>query len=370
MAALNQLFEMTGGPDPDAPAEEHTEPSPAFLRAFTTANHTGANGSGPILNANAVLIPTRADHYRDTSSFNDFKLGNGVGVARPYRKPDSMGGNTANGFYGLPVPNRNFGRSTVSHDRAWARDSDTARARMAFRIMGSKDGFKPPGTDFKEYDWNNQVAMGHTGASQHQYNRNTPMPDADAVARRLYEPTPSRKTKMIATDVEAAAYRPQRTAMEPMKVFSEDRTREMYMRIPRNTDVLEREQFKHMYPRAMGPPNGREAVKVWARNDTTRQPIGTNETGDRSIFGVWKNPGEYVGMARHPETMEDRLQLRKDHTKYVLGQNVDLEMQQFRAGEEMLDQQMVEDPMHIQPAQGEFPHNQSHTNTPLVAPTY
>ena len=145
MAGLQELFDRTGGPDPNTPALPVTEPTPSFLQAFSSATHTGANGAGPILNANAVLFPNRADNYRNNSTINDFKLGNGLGRSRAFRKPDSMGGMTKEGFNGAPIPNKNFGRSTTSSDLNWRRGDMMERAQMALKKMGHRPAEVPKG---------------------------------------------------------------------------------------------------------------------------------------------------------------------------------------------------------------------------------
>lgn len=364
--ALGAIFSATGGPDPNSTAMVETDPSPAFLESFTSAQSTGANGSGPILNANAVLLPTRADQYRDTSSFNDFKLGNGIGVARSFRKPDSMGGQTDGGFQGLPYPNKMFGRSSVQHDQNWNRDDNQERANMALKKMGTKPNEVPTGADYKPWDWNNLQAMG-IGSHGNQYNRNYGLPDADAVARRMYEPTPSRKTKLIVTDVEEAALRPNRTAMHPMAVVSQDRQRQKEQRIPKNADVAESVIYENIMPRGMSAPNGQEAVKVWADPSVLRIPVGNNETGDRSYLGIWRNGHDVVGGATSASTMDDLLQLYKDDQEFVRGKPLPREMREFRDSEKYLNTREVADPNEIQPQHGEYPHGQSGISTPLKA---
>lgn len=367
-AALTQLFAQTGGPDPNTPVLPESEPSPSFLHAFTTAQFTGANGSGPILNANAILIPTRADQYREAENFNDFKLPNGVGLARPYRKPDSMGGQVTGGFQGLPYPNKNFGRSTTSHDLLYDRDVLMERARMGIKKMGYKPEEVPPGSDYFPWQWNNLQALG-IGSHGNQYNRNYMLPDADAVARRMYEPTPSRKTKLLTTDVEEAALRPNQTAVHPMKVVSEDRQREKDQRISRNTDVIESVLYENIHPRGMGPGNGQQAPYIFSDPSVLRIPVGNNETADRSFINIWKNGHDQVGMgnaAMLASTNEDLLQLQKDFLTYVKGQTVPREVAEFAEADRYLNTRKVPDPNEIQPYPGEYPHGQSGINCPLV----
>jgi hypothetical protein len=366
MAALVDLFDATGGPDPNSPALIEIEPSPEFMQTFSTAQYTGANGSGPILNANAILVPNISDIYRDTANSNDFRLNNGLGVSRAFRKPDSQGGQTDGGFQGLPYPTKNFGRDARSPDLAWRRDDMMERARMGLKKMGFKPDEVPPDSNYFPWQWNDLQALG-IGGMGFQYNRNYQPPDADAVARRLYEPTPSRRTKLITTDVEEAALRPNRTAYHPMKVVSEDRTREMEQRIPRNTDVIESVVYEKIFPRGMGPGNNQEAPYIFADPSVLRIPVGNNETGDRSYIRPWGNPHDLnEGAAMLSSTMEDLLVMQKSDNKYVRGQDIDEELRQYATSEMYLNSRMVPDPNEINPYPGEFPRGQSGTSAPLV----
>ena len=131
---LASLFRGTGGTGFDYAAASDIgmgamAENSAFLENFETP-FTGVNGGGPILNADANLLPTRADNYRDIASSLDFKLGDGLGVARPFRKNDSMGGSTEGGFYGPAEPTKMFGRNSKTPDLNYQRDSMTERARQ------------------------------------------------------------------------------------------------------------------------------------------------------------------------------------------------------------------------------------------------
>lgn len=364
--ALTDLFDKTGGVDPNSTALIETGPSPSFLKEFSSAQFTGANGSGPILNANAVLLPTKADQYRDNSNANDFRLGNGLGVSKAFRKPDSIGGQTAGGMHGLPYPNKNFGRSDTSHDLNWNRDELQERANMALKKMGYKNNEVPQGADFKPWQWHDIQKLG-IGSHGNQYNRNYSVPDADAVARRLYEPTPSRRTKLITTDVEKAALRPQRTAMHPMAVVSQDRQRQKDQRISRNTDVIESVIYENIMPRGMQGANNVEAPMVWADTSVLRQPVGNDETADRSYIGIWRNGHDTVGGATTTSTLQDKLQLYKDGQEFIRGKPLPREVREFADGERYLNSRMVADPNEIQPFHGEYPHNQQGLSGPLVA---
>lgn len=364
--ALEQLFSATGGPDPSAPVVPNVEPTAEFLSNFTQAQFTGANGAGPILNANAILLPNRMDNYRDTSNSNDFRLGNGLGVSRAFRKPDSMAGHGPDGFYGRVYPNVNFGRVQRSHDLNWRRDDMYDRARMGFKKMGYKPNEKPYGAYFQPWQWNDLQALG-IGSHGNQYNRNTPLPDADAVARRLYEPTPSRKTKMLHTDVEEQALRENLTRLHPVTVVSRDMQRMKHQRIPRNTDVRESVIYENIIPRGMGPPNDVAAPKVWADTSVLRIPIGTNETGDRTVLGRWGNQdAKAVGDPMAASSNEDRLLLRRSDLRSVRGKDLDREVREFVTSNRYLNSRPVADPNYIAPQPGEYPHGtMQDINTPL-----
>ena len=364
MSALAEVFELTGGPDPNSPVVPEVEASSAFLKNFSTAQFTGSNGSGPILNANAVLMPTRADNYRENENANDFRLGNGLGISRPYLRQDSQKGQADGGFHGLAYPNKSFGRSTVSHDLIFNRDDLRERADMSLKKMGFKQNEVPLNANFKPWDWNNLQALG-IGTHGNQYNRNTPMPDADAVYRRQYEPAPSRRTQMLTTDVEDAALRPNSTRMHPLTVIANDRQREKEQRIPRNADVHETVIYENIHPRGMGAPNGQQAIKVWGDASVLRAPVGTNETGDRSIFGQWKNPTHHTDPLA-VSTIEDQLILHKADRQYVRGHDIMRETKEFKGAVDMLRSQFVTDPNQINPRKHEYPRNMTDINGPLV----
>jgi hypothetical protein len=365
MATLVEIFALTGGPDPNSPVVLDTAPTPSFLSNFSTAQYTGSNGNGPILNANAALIPTRADNYHDNSSANDYRLGNGLGVARAFTKPDSMAGQGAGGFQGNPYPNKLFGRTSTGHDLTYNRDDMTERAAMSFKKMGFKPNEVPTGAQLQPWQWLNHQALGEgSPIDPNQYNRNYALPDADAVARRIHTPAPSRLTKMLTTDVEVQALRPQRTLMHPLKVVTEDRQREALQRIPRNTDVIESVSYENIMPRGMGPGHNQEAPKIYGDPDVLRQPVGTNDTGSTAVFGRWNNPTNDTDPLA-ASTLEDRLQLYRDGSRYIRGQDPEREMRGFAEGQRRLDAQTVFDPMEIDPRAGEYAHRMSSHSGPL-----
>ncbi len=375
--SLSTLFQSTGGSGkdpmtPTAPGMEYLDANSEFMKNFMTPN-VGANGGGPILNANANLLPTRADEYRDISNTLDYRMNNGLGVSTNYRKPDSLGGQTRDGFQGMPYPSKMFGRDSKSYDLNYKRDELTERAKATFKKMGYKPNEVPQFADYMPWDWYNTTALGISGAqtigNPNQYNRNYPLPDADAAARRLYQPTPSRQTQMLNTDVEEAALRPQRTLMHPMKVVTEDRQRMKLQRIPRNTDVIESVLYENIVPRGAG--NKVEAPKIWADAGVLREPVGTNDTGSRAVNGRWENPHSNVNPL-HDVTTEDLLTQAKDDVRYVQGKRPEFEEGQYQAGEMLLMSQHVTDTFNLDPrkgnAPGEYPHNASSINGPLRQP--
>ncbi len=368
MTTLAEVFAQTGGPDPTSPVVPDTEPGVAFLSNFSTAQYTGSNGNGPILNANAVLMPSVAGNYDDTSTTNDYRLGNGLGISRPFGRPDSMGGQVEGGQYGNPYPNKMFGRSTTSHDQNLNRLDHRERAQMNLKKMGFRPNEVPSGAHLQPWVWQNNTALGIGSAMQDgnqgsQFNRHYGVPDADAVARRMYQPTPSRMTQMLAIDVEDVQMRPSRTLLHPMKVVSEDKQRDKYMRIPRNADVHESVVYENIMPRGMGRHN-QAAPRIYGRSDVLKQPRGTNETGDRSIHGIWKNASHSTDPLA-ASTLADRLQLFQDFEKTVNGRDIDREMREYAAANTRLDSQPVYDPNEIRPARGEFPFGQSTPSGPL-----
>ena len=166
MTSLADVFERTGGPDKNAPAVPDSEASAAFLSNFSTAQYTGSNGNGPILNANAVLMPSTAENYWDNSTANDYRLGNGIGVSRPFSRPDSIGGQTETGMKGNPYPDKMFGRSTKSQDQNLNRLDHRERAQMNLKKMGYKPNEVPLGSHLQPWQWLNHTALGVGSAMQ------------------------------------------------------------------------------------------------------------------------------------------------------------------------------------------------------------
>jgi hypothetical protein len=365
MPGLAEVFAATGGIDENSPAVPTLEPTPQFLKEFELAPFTGANGSGPILNANANLLPTIADNYRDTANTNDFRLGNGLGISTAFRKPDSMAGQAEDGFQGLAKPNKLFGRSSVGFDLNWIREKNMERARNPLKKMGFKPNEVPLGGKLEPWQWQNHAALGIAAPKNaNQYNRNYLLPDADAVHRRLYQPQPSRLTKMITTDVEDAALRPSRTLLHPMTVVTNDLQRQKEQRIPRNADVSEAVVYEKIHPRGMSF-GGREAMRIHADVSVLRQPVGTNDTGNRAVHDRWRNGGDPYG-ALTASTLEDRLQLFKDDARYVRGQKIASEAEEFTQSQQKLDAQRVHDPNSIYPRDGEYPDfTRTGVSTPL-----
>ena len=369
---LNDVFRATGGSGIDPMdgnnALNYLESDSEFIKNFQTPM-VGVNGYGPILNANANLIPDRADQYRDTSTWNDFKLNNGLGIARPYRKNDSIGGNTETGMYGWSEPSKMFGRDTKSYDLNFVRWQMDERAKAGLKQMGSKPAEVPIGGFIQPWVWNDHNDIGEGGVidlpgggkhviSLNQYNRNYPVPDADAVARRMYQPAPSRLTKMLSTDVETAALLPNRTLLNPLKVVTEDRQRMKLQRPKKNADVIESVLYESIFPRGMG--SRVEAPYVFADPDVLRQPIGTNETGSRAVEGRWNNGySDPLGAA----TLEDLLVMQKNTQEQVRGQDLRKETHDFQMGELDLLNQSVPDPTKITIQKNDFFHDDQEPNT-------
>lgn len=370
---LSDLFRQTGGSGNDPltgqnPGFEYLQSNSEFLQNFKTP-YTSANGAGPILNANANLYPTRADQYRDITDTLDFRLGNGLGVARPYRKNDSIGGATQTGMYGYAEPSKMFGRNSKSYDLNYKRDEMIERVQAGFKKMGFRPNEVPEQADFMPWQWNDLNALGIGGSyigNPNQYNRNYSLPDAEPAARRIYQPAPSKLTKMIQTDVETAALRPNRTLLHPLTVVTSDRQRMKLQRPSRNADVIESVIYEAgVQPRGMGTSHN--APKAWAETDVLRQPVGNNGTGDRSLDGRWNNAYADVNPLLDA-TLEDLLVAQKNTQKQIRGQDPEKEFDQFRKGELELLRQKVLDPNRINPAEDEFPENRDGLNVPLEMP--
>ena len=368
---LAALFRGTGGTGFDYAAAsdiglDYLASDSAFLSSFETP-FTGANGGGPILNADANLLPTRSDQYRDISNTLDFRLGDGLGVAQPFRKNDSMGGSTPGGFYGPAEPTKMFGRDSKTPDLNYAREQNLERARAAYKKLGFKPDEQPEDAFFQPWDWNDLQALGIGGPADNpnQYNRNYSLPDADGVARRMYQPAPSRVTKMLSTDIEVASLTPQRTLLHPLKVVTEDRQREKLQRIPRNTDVREAVTYENIMPRGMS--SNVDAPLVWGNADVLRYAVGTNDTGDRSVLGRWN-----AGLSEPLQVVQnqDKMRVAEHDFKDVQGKDPAAELRQYEDNRARLraQGQSVADPTNVAVRPGEYPWNRDGPSQALYLP--
>lgn len=363
--ALSSLFRDAGGSgrlyeSPDEIGVEFLKDNSEFLRNFQTPM-TGVNGMGPVNNENANLLPTQADSYHDIANTLDFRLGNGISVSRFDRKPDSIGGNTQEGFYGFAMPSKMFGRDSKTPDLNYERDSMTERAKSGLKKMGFKNEEVPQESNYFPWQWNdiNELQIGQGN----NYNRNYLLPDADAVRGRLYQPAPSRLTKQLNTDIETLSLIPQRTLLDPEKVVSEDLQRQKLQRIRSNADVFESVIYENVMPRGMGSRN--EAPKIYADADVLRQPIGTNDTGDKSVFDIWK-PGFSEINPLLDVSLDDRLASVNYSVRSIEGKDPDKELAEFKRQKNSFPS--VSDPFNIKPVPGEFPMNRTGPSNPLLRP--
>ncbi len=364
--ALSSLFHEAGGSgrlyeSPDDIGLEFLQDNSEFMQNFQTPM-TGINGMGPINNENANLLPTRADQYHDIANSLDYRLHNGIGVSRYERKADSLGGNTEDGFYGFAAPSKMFGRDSRTPDLNYERDSLAERAKSGLKKMGFKNEEVPQQSNYFPWQWNDINALGI--GEGNNYNRNYSLPDADAVRGRLYQPPPSRLTKQLQTDVETISLVPQRTLLDPQKVVSEDLQRQKLQRIRANADVFESVIYENIMPRGMGTRT--DAPIIYADADVLRQPVGSNDTGDKSVFDIWK-PGFSEINPLLDVSLNDRLASVNYSVRAIEGKNPDDEFVEFRANSANFPS-AVPDPFNIAPKAGEFPFNRSGSSNPLLKP--
>ncbi len=359
-AVLSDLFQYTNGdvkmlnvPLNDNPSFLDAES--AFMQNFVTP-FTGTDVDG-IMNPDISALPTIDDSYRDISNSNDFRLGTGLGVSRAFRKPDSMLAHEGDSpMFGAIQPNKNFGRSSVSQDLNNLRVDHTERAAMSFKKLGYKNAEQPDQAYYQPYEWNPQpggpsrveAATGdgnQRGSSAYSafVRSHHPTMDADQFARRSYQPAPSRLTKMLGVDVEQQGLMQQRTLLDPLTYVTNDRQREKFQNISRNTDVTEAVIYENIMPRGMAPPMGIQAPQVYSEYDVLRQPIGTNDTGSRAVFDRLTNPYSNQGHEMLAETLEDNLVRYKADYEFVQGKNLRAEIEDFMAGERAFAAQTTRD---------------------------
>lgn len=364
--ALSSLFREAGGSgrlyeSPDDIGLEFLEDNSEFMQNFQTPV-TGVNGMGPINNENANLLPTQADQYHDIANSLDYRLGNGIGVSRFDRKTDSSGGNTEEGFYGFSAPSKMFGRDSKTPDLNYERDSMTERARSGLKKLGFKNEEVPQQSNYFPWQWNDINALGI--GEGNNYNRNYSLPDADAIRARLYQPPPSRLTKQLQTDIETISLVPQRTLLDPEKVVSDDPQRQKLQRIRSNADVFESVIYENVMPRGMASKT--TAPTIYADVDALRGPIGSNDTGDKSVLDIWR-PGFSEINPYLDVSLNDRLASVNYSVRAIEGKNPDGEFAQFK--KQMNNNfSAVADPFQIKPKLGEFPVNRSGPSNPLLRP--
>jgi hypothetical protein len=180
----------------------------------------------------------------------------------------------------------------------------------------------------------------------------------------MYQPAPSRTTKMLSIDTEVASLMPQRTLLHPLKVVTEDRQREKLQRVSRNTDVIEAVTYENIMPRGMGSRVA--APLVWGNADVLRQVVGTNDTADRSVYGRWNN-----GYSEPLQTVqnEDKMRVAVHDFSAVQGKEPPADgEEQMLLGEAALREQTVADPTNITVRRGDFPRNLDGPSGPLYLP--
>ncbi len=266
-------------------------------------------------------VPTSDYSWHDNTSANDYRMPGGLGYSRTMSREDSMPHEV---WHGTTMPNKNPGRNSksVDLDRGALQD----RANHMFRKLGSKPHMNPPGTNIQRWDYDVQEQQHPEGSPfYHQHNRNNTLPpDADSVYRRLYQPPPSRLTKMLSTDVEEQGLRPNRTLMSATAMLNNDMSRRQLYAVPKNADVRE----SVMSGWAVGDaPRGLSRVvaqpHIWSES-VYRAPLGSNDTGDKSVFGFLPPPNhEGERTAQH---YADRLRAQQGYNKYVRGHNIDEEL--------------------------------------------
>lgn len=323
------------------------EPGSEFLRNFQTPWTGTSDKAQDIMNANANVLPTDAGQYEDPGTIaHDYKLPHGLGVARAFRKPDSQ--LAVGTFRSEPTPTANFGRVDKSMDFNMMRGELEERARAPLKKAGYKDYEKPEGAYLQPWEWNAQIGYGSGAGDANHSNRHRHYglgADAELLARRKYEPPRARLQKMIGVDTELQSLLPNRTMLDPEKVISEDRTREVELRIPRNADVAEAVIDENIAPRAWGTSNSRAAHRVHMDATQLRQPIGNSDTGDRSLLNEWRNAYSiYNAGVRHADTMEDKLMRAMVDFEQVRGYDAVREMEEFAVAERTLKSRHVPDP--------------------------
>lgn len=375
---LSELFLQTSGGAkalsfPETPPLNYLDSDSPYMKNFNTP-FTGINNndkSNSIMNANATIVPTRDDSYRDSSSFHDYRLGHGIGISKAFKKSDSLLAHSGiNPIMGRIVPNKNFGRSDKTVDLNNARNVHTERAILTTPFLGTKSNENPEHSYVQPWNWNDRTNKDGS-AYQSSVRSHHPVPDADAIHRRIYQPAPSRLTKMLSTTTELESMMPQKTLMHPMKYVTEDRQRMKHQRPSKNHDVTEAVIYENIHPRGMKAIV--EAPRIYGESSVLRQPVGSSDTGDKSVFDRFNTPHDTTGGgALLSETNEDRMLTAKTDFKYVRGYNLKREVEDFVKGNEYLDDQYNSN-SNVKRSMlegGQFPLDQSFNGPINLAPNW
>lgn len=305
-------------------------------------------------NPHANLLPNIDDSLRDTQLRNEWRLGNGMGISRAFRKPDSQLSEGFKGILSSPglAQTKLFGRNTKTPEV-----SRNVQVDYALRnINNNKYDEVPEGAGYKEYDWN--VPLNGSGArmattnnlAAHLHNRNAHYLDHDMAAKRIYKPPPSRLTKKLHVEVEKNQLRPQNMIRDPMKVFENDPRNYIQMRTPRNADVREMvttERRDGVLLRGAGPMNGVVAQSARTRVDHFKRPIAYAETGTRDILNRWGQPNptrDGNGVLRQNE--QDRMKY-EDNQSFIRGYRIQKELDANQRSASRLNAMPVPDPFNL-----------------------
>lgn len=257
----------------------------------------------------ANIVPTMDDSYRNDAT-HDYRVPGGMGV---FRLPKEDAVDKAS--YMEEGHTKLMGRSTVTADPdrgQYQRHAETLMNRMDG--VGLRNHEVPDGTRIPEWAWNSQRY------EENGYNVNSvvPRPDSDLVYRRIHEPAPSRRVKMLGTDIEEAGYMPQNMTMAPLHYVEMDESRHPIRAIGKNADV--RDKYHHFdNVRGLSSQNG--APVVWSRAAYSN-PKGRP---DKSVPG-WIPRPQLEGECGYYETGSDNLYAAKVASRYIRGNDLDYEM--------------------------------------------
>ncbi len=306
-------------------------------------------------NPSANFLPEVDNSLDDNSLRNNWRMGNGLGIARAWRKPDSQ---LSEGFKAMTNPKTIPYAGTMQPGRVGKSAPVSRNMQIEYgrrNLNNSRKDETPEGAGYRPYDWDvpYDLSQGRQSTvnniNAHRKNLNAHYIDPTHAYRRLYKPAPGKLTKKLHIPIEINQLRPQNMIRDPMVILENDPRMYTQMRMPKNFDVREmvRDERSDVPLRGAGPINGVEAYQPYVRTDHIRRPIGNVENGSRVVLHRWQQPDKGDGYEGHYEEYERERKKHEDNQRFIRGYDVDKEIRMYRAQNHRLRSMQVPNPYGV-----------------------